>query len=88
MNKNGNVASFPQQNVPIVGQPVSLVEIECVRLDGKVHCNCLPTNPVLIVTNGLAKCEACGKSFLLLFNPTAPGIELRVVAPVKEGPQA
>lgn len=68
---------------PILGQPVTIVSVECVRLDGVIHCNCQPSNPDLSVDNGLATCEACGKQFALLLNPTNMKPELRVGVPAK-----
>jgi hypothetical protein len=53
------------------------------RLDGVIHCNCQPSNPDLEVNDGKATCEACGKQFALLFNPTNSRLELRVGVPEK-----
>jgi hypothetical protein len=68
---------------PLVGQPVTIVTLECIRLEGVIHCNCQASNPDLVVKNGAATCEACGKQYALLFNPTNAHLELRVGVPAK-----
>jgi hypothetical protein len=82
--KGTNVAQFQAPpGTPILGQPVTIVTLECIRLDGVIHCNCQPSNPDLTVTDGKATCEACGKQYALLFNPTNSRLELRVGVPEK-----
>jgi len=73
-------------NTPIIGQPVTLVAVQGIRLAGSVHCNCQPGNADLAIVDGEGDCPACGKHFILMLNPTNGQLELRVQLPGTEVP--
>lgn len=64
MGSNGNnpVVQFPNQKVPIIGQPFALKNF-FVTL--QIVCNCEGKEPVLLVGNGIGKCPACQRAFQL-----------------------
>ena len=85
-NGNRNPLQFQTKQVPVVGQPFTLVSVSC-PMNAHLRCNCGSTNAdVSIVGSVGAACPSCGKMFNMAFNPTTMKVECVIGVPTQKEP--
>lgn len=82
MGSNGNGAlKFPNQAVPVVGQPFTLTGIAC-PINATLTCNCGGAETaVQIIGSHAAPCQSCGKLYNGAFNPQKNAVEFVISMP-------
>ena len=74
-----------QANVPIVGQPFTLVKVE-IPVNATLTCNCGGDHTnVEIVASAPTACASCGKTYLPLFNMATGQLQIQISVPKTEG---
>ena len=82
MNSNGSKMPSLHTAVPIIGQPVTVLEI-MVPVSAKLQCHCgANADPILIMSSQAAACAGCGKLYNVSFNPSNGQIQIAIGIPV------